>query len=269
MSRPLLPIVLHVVERPTQASSDFDRAIAQAGFEAEWVDSVYAALARLLRPGDEPARAVLICIDTLEASELEFFTLAARRCPDVPLYIYGESVTGDRRQRALALGAQSELTAARVVDVLSSLTRAEPAEKPPEPPLPQGEPTVTVEEPEPMAAPAPQPAPEAAPSSQSDVGSPEGDVAEDAEAAPPEPPHGGQVPTPWQPASGRPQRVPPGARAQTGPRTDQDRAPSDQEADEGDESIPQPVLSPQEVNALLSGAHPSQRPEESIDDESG
>lgn len=234
------PTVIHVVERPKDASAEFDRAIAQAGCRAERVETVYGALARLVRPEDRPALAVIVCVDALAGPELEFFVLAAQRCPDVPVYVYGCTESGDRRQRACAIGAQSDVSAEHIATVLTELGRVRSGETAPEPqpapPMP-----VTVEE-----APAeetPEPATEEEPTT----------VAEDATPAAPTTPaadrSGVGVPTPWQPAAGRPQRIPPGAKAGAGRRTPDE-----------------PLLTRQEVDALLSRPPSADKPGKASDD---
>jgi len=210
MSRPVNPTILHVVERPTDASTELDRAIARAGFDADRVETVYEAMARLVRPVSEMARAVVVCVDTLAAAELEFFTLAARRWPDVPLYIYGRSAEGHRRQRALALGARSEVTAAQMAALLGTLVQDR---------------TTEVRVASPSARAEPPQAVEALPTGPT------------------------SVPTPWRPASNRPQRTPPGTKGRLA-----DDGDSKQASHEAKPHRPStgPLLSPQEVDALLS-----------------
>lgn len=224
MNHPVNPTILHVVERPTDASTELDRAIVQAGFDADRVETVYEAMARLVRPINEMARAVIVCVDTLAAAELEFFTLAARRWPDVPLYIYGRSAEGHRQQRALALGARSEVTAARMAAVLGTLAQDQIAEVRVAPPSAHAEPAEAVE------------------------AQPTGPTS---------------VPTPWRPASNRPQRTPPGSKDRLADDGDSERASHEAEPRRSSTGS---LLSPQEVDALLSEDDVSEPSEEATHD---
>lgn len=130
MNRPVAPLVLHVVERPTDTSSEFDEALLQAGLDVKHDETVYGALARLVRPADNPIKAIVVCVDSLDAADLEFFTQVACHYPKLPVYIYGGRPDEHRRRQALALGAQAEVSVDRIITVLT----AQPEDQRLEPP---------------------------------------------------------------------------------------------------------------------------------------
>jgi hypothetical protein len=194
--RSIRPTVLHVVERSTGAACEFDRAIDQAGFDVQHVETVYGAMARIARPETGLIDAVVVCVDGLEPSELQFFTFAGQRCPDLPLYIYGQSTDGSRTQRALALGARLQVAAQQLADILIA------------------PPTDVAEAPEPEPASAPLSA---------DVMV---ETSADTQVT------DTKVPTPWEPASSQPKRTPPGSRRQETSEADRpSQAPSDAASD--------------------------------------
>ncbi len=271
MNRRTRPTVLHVVERPSAVSGKLDRAAERAAFDVEHVETVYSAMARLVRDGSAAARAVLVCVDSLDAPDLEFFALMGRHRPEIPVYIYGQSVDGHRRQRALALGARCAVSPADIETLLETLA-GEQARREPEPPEQPGpardrreldQVVLPFPTPRPSedALPEPYP-PELITAEESDTFLPDDSaksnaeridalthrVDEHAEPASSSSP----VPTPWHPSANRPQRIPPGQRR---PAESAAENPSEDEAvphgnDERGED--ESLLSPQEVNALLS-----------------
>jgi len=252
MNQTSRPTLLHVVEQPTGASGDFDQACGQAGFDVEHVETVYGAMARLVRPKDHPVCAVIVCLDGLEPSELEFFTLAAKLAPTVPLYIYGEGPDGQRRHRALSLGARREVSADRIAEVLAALGQDQPAEGVEPPTDVSDEAAVSVVEVERPAAPRVdtledrQEFPPVAETQELE------DVEEAHTMRPttrPEHPHrSSRIPTPWEPVSNRPRRIPPEGRPT--PRHDVGGSGSDASS-ESHRGATEPLLSRQEVDALL------------------
>lgn len=210
-------VVLHVAERLSKTTDDFDSAVDQAGYEVEHCETVYGALACLVRPAGRPISAVIVCLDSLEPSELEFFTLAAAHAPSIPVYVYGRSANGQRQQRAISCGAKSEITADHIAAVLAAVAQDRPAE-----------------------------------SSGTDVR--QGSTADVGRS----PAKGGlahrstRVPTPWQPAAGRPQRVPPGGRK----AREQAIAGRSAKAGGPHSAFGEPLVSRQEVDALLGEVLP-------------
>lgn len=104
--------VLHIRPGPGESASaaDMDDRLAQTKRVVESCENVYAGLARLCR-GDRPAPGVLIvCIDGLAASEMEFFSLASqwRGAPDV--YVYGDAHAASKLDEAVRLGATGPVT---------------------------------------------------------------------------------------------------------------------------------------------------------------
>ncbi|MBN1341882.1 MAG: hypothetical protein JXQ73_04340 [Phycisphaerae bacterium] len=258
--------VLHVVERSSSASSEYETAVAQAGFDVQRVDTVYAALAGLARPVDGAIHAVLVCVDDLDATELEFFTLVGREWPNLPLYIYGQAMDGHRRQRAMALGAQSESSAARVATILAARATRQSAKeaggqtREAEPIPLEDEPARAPFETTPEVVRARDDGSYQHDSTRKDIPSAEPD-----EQLEPEPgteeTHAG-IPTPWKPSSDRPQRVPPHMRGQTRKMGAGAEAMQRGEETPRAEPLNEPLLSEQEVDALLSSLHASTQTEE-------
>jgi len=260
------PSILHVVERPGGTSDDFDRAVCQAEFDVEHVETVYGAMARLVRPCGRPIAAVLVCLDGLEANELEFFTLAAQYAPGVPIYVYGRSADGQRRQRAVSLGADSEVTLSRITAILPSLHQNRLAMMPTpseatNASASSGAPTAV------LAAKGPSGSvlrdntstvlshdgsdvPQTESVGGQSTGTATGTV--DRESGLLRAPH---VPTPWQPSTHRPKRLPPGRSKQTNqPAGAADTVRTTQNK----RATGEPLLSQQEVEALLSDSLPTE-----------
>jgi hypothetical protein len=246
MRPPERPSILHVVERSSEASADFDRAIDEAGFDLDYAETTYGAMARLVRPEGGPPQAVIVCVDCLDTPELEFFTLTARLYPNLPVYVYGRSADGLRRQRALALGARSEVTANRFAALLVDL--------------------VTTADEDAAVAGRFKSADVATPSRQ-DPGT--ADAARESEpvlpyearkepvseehtsqASPPS--TAGRIPTPWHPASDRPRRIAPGERCPPDPLAEPRGTAADRPAPQRTQPLVEPLLSRQEMDALLS-----------------
>lgn len=64
-------------------------SLAAAGVHVDVCYDVYRGLARLCRSGGS-TRVVVVCVDGLGRSELEFFSVASRTCRSVDLYAYGD-----------------------------------------------------------------------------------------------------------------------------------------------------------------------------------
>lgn len=84
--------------------------------------NVYQGLARLCIAGADLPGAVLVSVDAMDASELEFFRLVARMFPTLPVYVYGGTSSCARIDRAIELGARDRATDG----VLAELCRARP-----------------------------------------------------------------------------------------------------------------------------------------------
>lgn len=124
-SRPL-PKILHIyattgtsdrnAASPVRSSlGEAMAAVLAERFETETRRDVYVALARILKtmpPAAGPAPvAVLVCIDHMEAAELEFFSLVARHRPEFPTLVYGRSDLEALISQAIDRGATGRATA--------------------------------------------------------------------------------------------------------------------------------------------------------------
>jgi hypothetical protein len=67
--------------------------------------------------------AVLVEVDPLSGSELQFFELAARYHWSVPVFVFGSERASEKREAALVRGARGTVDADGVEDVLRGLTR--------------------------------------------------------------------------------------------------------------------------------------------------
>jgi hypothetical protein len=84
--------------------------LSDAGLKVRDVGDVYRALARLGRAQEAPPVAVVVCMDDLAASEIEFFSLVRRIHRGLAVYVYATDGARERAARAIALGATGELT---------------------------------------------------------------------------------------------------------------------------------------------------------------
>ena len=86
---------------------------------------VYRGLAQICSDRSPDPQAVLVCVDDLVASELEFFSILARLRRDLPVYVYGQDRSKSRMARAMEFGATAEAT-----ESLLRALAASPAPKP-------------------------------------------------------------------------------------------------------------------------------------------
>lgn len=118
--------ILHV--RPlvgrSACADAMDGRLADANLTVDSCFDVYRALARTCKSPDGTLRALIVSLDALGTSELEFFSVVARARPNLPVYIYGETATAARRAGALASGASGEATD----DVIDRLAGQRPIE---------------------------------------------------------------------------------------------------------------------------------------------
>ncbi len=86
------PAVLHLISSASQLGPQFDQVIAQAGALPEHTDNVYDALAGLLR-SDRPNQpvALLVCLDLVDQTEMEFFSLVRQHLPSLAVYLYSHA----------------------------------------------------------------------------------------------------------------------------------------------------------------------------------
>ncbi len=257
--------VLHVAEAAGPFSAAVEQAVASADAELVTVPDVYRALAGLLRPPGEGYDAVVVCLDGMEVAEGEFFSLVARLPASISMMVYGRAGHPDLLAEALARGGVEVRDAAAVpamIERRSGTARAaavQPTSSPevpvtptppaatPEPPArvdgrvaapvdvttrPQVEPERPAEDAlEPPDEPEPEPISEAEPS-------------DEPTELPSEP--DGAPPVPWAPPAQRPQRRAP--------------APATSEPVNRAEEGEQPLLTEEELRALLGGHPPGSDP---------
>ncbi len=112
---------------PVGKTAQVEQALDQAPTPPEIVHNVYHALVRLVRDdGNQPSAAV-VCVDDLDPEELEFFTILARRRGMPPVYVYGHERSLSKLGRAVELGATGEAN----LDLVARLLSPEPVVEPP------------------------------------------------------------------------------------------------------------------------------------------
>lgn len=109
------PFILHIgsATGPSQTHDIADRIKTLLGTLRVNVYScpdVYRGLARLCSDRSPDPQAVLVCVDDLVASELEFFSILTRLRRDLPVYVYGHDRSKPRMARAMEFGATAEAT---------------------------------------------------------------------------------------------------------------------------------------------------------------
>ena len=104
--------VLHIRPelRPGDSAEAIVAALAREEISVETFTDVFRGLSRLLRTRADRIRAVLVCVDGVAASEFEFFAIAKRLRPLVPVYVYGNPRTAARITRAIEFGATAPVT---------------------------------------------------------------------------------------------------------------------------------------------------------------
>ena len=175
---------------------------------------VYRGLAQICSDRSPDPQAVLVCVDDLVASELEFFSILARLRRDLPVYVYGQDRSKSRMARAMEFGATAEAT--------ESLLRALAAS-----PAPKPEPAL---------------APELEPVARDETVALEGEARYDRD---PEPTEAAPVRVPWLRNPAAPGRKAPSSDTGSVQATDHDE-PGDTTA-----GFCQPLLTEEELQALL------------------
>ena len=229
--------VLHVVEGGGTFADELSATLSSAGVEQTIVPDVYLGLARIVRSPRVRFDAVVVSLDSLEADEMDFISHTQRRKDPIPVFVYG-------RPEDSARAAEAERRGARLVHDVSAIQSALALDVD-RPATPDTTPAVA----------APVRSVEAAPALDEDprdVGAsaiPE--PVQPAVQEPAEPPRetvsreepdaGGaseRVPVPWAPSSKRPIRQGPAGQE------DADSQPTDEPDD-------QPLITDEELNALL------------------
>lgn len=116
--------VLHIHPHRSQPAcvGNMNALLASVSLQVDSCGDVYLGLARLCRAKEATYRAVIVCLDWLGTAELEFFSVAARVVPRIPVYVYGSEGLSLRIARAVELGARGE--AVREVVHTLAATRA-------------------------------------------------------------------------------------------------------------------------------------------------
>ena len=99
--------VLHVRSNsaPSSAAAEVDAFVESASLTVDHCHDVYRGLARLCRGGGGTFRAVIVCVDTLDAPEMEFFALTSQWVGGPPVYVYGHERSTTLVREAIARGA--------------------------------------------------------------------------------------------------------------------------------------------------------------------
>lgn len=214
------PTILFVGDACDLRQQPWIDRLEQGGFQVERACDVYLALARLGR-STVNAAAVIVCVDSLEPSEFEFFELVSRYHRPTVAYACGRPGAEDQCQAALLAGAREVLTAERFESFLLELRQdLEEAD-------------VSAEEPE-----------EAIPEEEVDEASPS--------TPSPEP-----VRVPWHKRADSPARTPPSCRHLTPPKpieepTDVIRENAMGSDEEEADFFDGPLLSAEELELLMS-----------------
>ncbi len=104
--------ILHI--RPDSFSQrqtgDWDTRLAATPLDVEACGDVYRGLARLGRGAPGEFRAVFVSMYCVGELEMEFFTIASRVAPAVPVFVYGDDRSRRRLARAIERGAAGDAT---------------------------------------------------------------------------------------------------------------------------------------------------------------
>ncbi len=104
--------ILHI--RPDSFSQrqtgNWDTRLAATPLDVEACGDVYRGLARLGRSTPGEFRAVLVSLHCVGELEMEFFTIASRVDPAVPVFVYSDDRSRRRLERAIERGAAGPAT---------------------------------------------------------------------------------------------------------------------------------------------------------------
>ena len=116
--------VLCIIPRPDNPTHPATLAAVDAGAEVETVDDPYRAMARLGPNAASPVDAVVVDVAALDASEMEFFDLAARYHWQIPVYVLrggSGTVSSGKIDGALIRGARAAVSADQFTALLAAL----------------------------------------------------------------------------------------------------------------------------------------------------
>ncbi len=105
--------VLHIRTAPIDVDpgTSMENVLAATPLAVDPCGDVYRGLARLCRKEQETSPwAVVVCVDGLGPTEMEFFSIVSRMCHDVDVYVYGGDHSTSRVAKAIELGASGEAT---------------------------------------------------------------------------------------------------------------------------------------------------------------
>lgn len=103
------PRVLHVGPQTSELAALYSQQIADCGFTEDSCPDIYRALARIGRADPPPWSAALVDAGRLDGSELEFFRITARHHAGLPVYVYAAPGVAGRAESAILCGAQATL----------------------------------------------------------------------------------------------------------------------------------------------------------------
>jgi hypothetical protein len=245
--------VIYVAASARELPQDAQDWLSHAGNRAVPSPNIYDALA-LLATGRKPV-AMIVSMEAVDWSEMEFFDHAARLSGDTTLYVTGSEHQTTKLQAACSRGAQpfdgdalgEQLTT--LVDYRSagaggllagSLRPGGLRAAPPPQPPPSPEPPIVITEEETTLPPEPDDRP----------------VVRLVTAPEPEETAAPAVPFPWSPSPNRPQRTPPKVAQQPQPVESGDTQAETESPPPAPRRSPAPVKLTQEELAALLGRAP-------------
>jgi len=101
------PAVLHVVCGGGPAVRQMSDQLGKTGLGVNECRGVYRALARLVcADPSTPYAAAVVCVDGLDRQALEFISIVGRDFPAVRLFVYGDPRCSEKLLRAVEFGAK-------------------------------------------------------------------------------------------------------------------------------------------------------------------
>ena len=119
-------------DRPSSAiaADSIESLLLSSPLHVDHCSDVYRGLARLGRStSDSDVRAydiAMICVDGFSSVELEFFSIVARRYPQISIYVYSPQSSRVRLDRAIELGAAGLASAELIQSIVDTQTTTAP-----------------------------------------------------------------------------------------------------------------------------------------------